>query len=676
MSNFALSELRFNRKPIIAVMIGLLFTNCLNAQSPMREQSQTTSSVQSVIDRSLQKNPELRARVHALETASATSDVVFGDLLPRVDARGSIGRERSAFDNQPSYSYNANSVGIEAKQLLFNGFSSQAAYYRETSNMRSRFFEVEEAANNIGLDVARAYFNVARFKILVTLAEENYQRHQTTLAQIQKKVEAGVGRRSDLDQTIGRISLALSNITTERNNLFAALAQYQRLTGEAWPENDNGMIDLDTPLNTDQAASLKQAFDNHPAIRGASARLEASSADVQVASGGFFPRFDLRARADRYSNYLATQQSRNISAIEVLGQVNLYRGGSDMAQQKVASARRSQLLDDRIRICNNVRQGIQAAIYDAMSSDRKIAYLQNHQASIAKAREAYIQQFDVGQRNLLDLLDAENELYQSQRAVINGRADRSIARMTLLANQGILLEAMRITTLQNVTLPEKRTAFLGPSNMASGADNSEGQCPSDLLQVAEIALPDPADFSVLSQPGKPSGLLSAPSTMTSLSNGAGGRDDTDGKSLEKSTDDVRRSTEQWARAWSNRDVDAYIAMYSDRFRPEAASLSAWKAQRRNRVGKAKNIDVSVSDLQVIPSFDSKNEIEVQFVQKYRSDSHRETSNKTLVWAQERGSWKIIRESNSASLPSSAKSNKTSDSARKTLRENDPALNQM
>jgi adhesin transport system outer membrane protein len=638
---------KFKLKPISAVVLAFACSGVLNAQV-----ASGGSSVQSVIDRTLQKNPELQVKIHALQTATATSDVVFGDLLPRVDVRSSAGRERSAFESSPTLTYNNNTLGIEAKQLIFNGFSSQAAYQRETSTSRSKYFEIEETANSLALDIARAYFNVVRYKAMVKLAEDNYQRHQTTLGQIQKKVEAGVGRRSDLDQTIGRISLALSNVTTERTNFYSALTQYQRLTGEAWPESEMGQLDFEAAVNTDQLTSLKTAFDAHPSIRAATARLEASVADVRVAQGGFYPRVDLRARSDRYSNYLATQEKRTISAVEFLASLNLYKGGSDMAQQRVAATKKNQLIDDRVRVCNTVRQSVQAAIYDVNAADKKIGYLQTQVASIEKARAAYIQQFDVGQKNLLDLLDAENELYQSQRAVLNARADRSIGRTTLLSSQGKLLEALRINSLQTVNMPEKRAMYLTPPQI--GIENTDTTCPEDLLQVSEIPLPDASQFAnISSQLGKSSLLANAAQSGTAAVESLPSLPPSDdGRTLEKSADEVSKLTEQWAKVWSAKEADNYLSLYSSRFKPENnLPLATWKAQRKARLSGAKSINVKLADVQVAPSFDSNKEIEVKFIQKYSSDSHKETSNKTLVWAQEGSAWRIVRERNSVAVDS-------------------------
>ncbi len=600
-------------------------------------------SLQAILVRALQNNPEVRLKTHQVNSSAANSDVVYGDQLPRVDLRSSVGRENSNFQNSPDLRYTAKTVGIEARQLIFNGFSSQAAYEREVLTAQSKLFELEETANNVAADVARAYLNVVRYKTLVKLAEDNYQRHQTTLMQIQRKVEAGVGRRSDLDQTVSRLSLALSNVTAERNNLYAALTQYQRVTSQAWGADQTGTLDLDIQTQGDTGGMLKAALESHPSIRAAGARVATSAAEMRVASAGFYPRVDLRARSDRYSNYLATNESRQISAIELLAQVNLYRGGSDSAQQKVAAAQKLQQMEDKVRVCNNVRQSLLAAVYDNTSNDKKIDYLQAQRSSISKARQAYIQQFDVGQKNLLDLLDADNELFQAERAIVNAQADRSIARATLLASVGSLLSDMGVTQIQQVSLPERRTLILAPSNI--GIEASDLACPADSFEYQENPLPDAAQLASLSSRLAASSLL-APQNQTA-SEAIEGLPGLPSSPDTTANDDTSKQpgllTQQWAQYWAGKDVKNYLAMYSSHFKPDGLPFDSWKAQRRSRLSEPKLINVTLTDIQVTPNPNNSKEVEVRFTQKYRSDAYRDVTNKSLLWIQEEDGWKIVRE---------------------------------
>ncbi|MFN7505008.1 MAG: hypothetical protein ACK5Q1_05530, partial [Limnobacter sp.] len=72
---------------------------------------------------------------------------------------------------------------------------------------------------------------------------------------------------------------------------------------------------------------------------------------------------------------------------------------------------------------------------------------------------------------------------------------------------------------------------------------------------------------------------------------------------------------------------------------------AWLNNRRDRISKAQGIDIEISDLQVVPSFDKPDEYEISFIQDYRAKSYQERSKKILTWKDRKGVWQIIREQN-------------------------------
>lgn len=104
-------------------------------------------------------------------------------------------------------------------------------------------------------------------------------------------------------------------------------------------------------------------------------------------------------------------------------------------------------------------------------------------------------------------------------------------------------------------------------------------------------------------------------------------------------------TKSWAKAWENKDVNSYIAFYAPNFKPEEGSYEAWETNRRERISKAQQIDIEISEMQVVPSFDKPDEYEISFVQDYRAKFYQERSRKVLTWRENKGVWQIIREQN-------------------------------
>ncbi len=113
-------------------------------------------------------------------------------------------------------------------------------------------------------------------------------------------------------------------------------------------------------------------------------------------------------------------------------------------------------------------------------------------------------------------------------------------------------------------------------------------------------------------------------------------------SAANSTREVVAAVEDWARAWSKKDVDAYLSFYSPEFEtPGGQSREAWAAARRNRLEKPKSIHVSIDAPKV--SFDGDDRAVVTFRQNYRSDALKSSGAKTLTLVKRSDRWLIVQE---------------------------------
>ncbi|OZA28498.1 MAG: hypothetical protein B7X93_07210 [Hydrogenophilales bacterium 17-61-9] len=103
---------------------------------------------------------------------------------------------------------------------------------------------------------------------------------------------------------------------------------------------------------------------------------------------------------------------------------------------------------------------------------------------------------------------------------------------------------------------------------------------------------------------------------------------------------VKAAIIEWAKAWSARDVNAYLAAYASDYAADGMTRSKWEAQRRERVGSAKSIDVQLSDMSIDQQGDTAS---ATFRQAYRSDRFSSTVTKTLKLARQNGQWRIVDE---------------------------------
>ena len=640
------------------------------AQQPQPAQPGSTTPTESVdanplldsVTLGMRNSATLNADLHALEAQIEDANGVFGRMLPTVDLRGSVGRENTEIDNVESRTYNANSYGIEARQNIFSGFANQARYSAAHSEAMQTYFRYLNKANQIAFEASSSHIDVSRFQALTKLSEENLKYHQDLMDRIDEKVKSGVARQSDLEQARSRYTLALGNLATEKANTFSSMANYQRITDKVWPINDMGEYKINANFEIENRERLLFALNNHPLIKAANANIEGAKDSVTAASEGFYPRFDLRAKSDVYSNYLSTFNERQITSVDILATMNLYKGGADQAARNAAIKRKMRSFDDKLLVCRSIRQSTQTALFDVVSLQKKLNYFTEQTDAITKARAAYAQQFAVGRRSLLDLLSAENEYFQAQRALINIEADLSVSKLKLLASTGQLVSLFGVNDLLNASEPTQREVLF--YKQQTEHSNEEEGCPASLINLNDFDLPiigfDDALKSVnssdladtlapieLAQLGTLA-ALETPSQFAGLSNPA---------EVSKNLID---KIQMWARAWESKDVNNYVAFYSPGFKPEEGSYNSWLSQRRERVRNAQDTRIEISDIQVVPSFDQDNVYEVTFIQHYRAAHYEEKSRKTLTWRENQGIWQIVREQNQPI--NTAKANETNNLA--------------
>jgi adhesin transport system outer membrane protein len=285
-----------------------------------------------------------------------------------------------------------------------------------------------------------------------------------------------VGRGVDLEQASARVALADSNLTTETSNLHDVVSRYLRVIGEAplpKPPRPN-MLSAGLPTSSGEAMNL--ALRNNAAINAAIENLRAARAAVSERESAFLPKVEARVRAGGGRNFDGVpDQKRDVSAELVLNW-NLFSGGADQARVRQQTNLMNQAADQRDKACRDVRQTAAIAYNDVGKLDELLRALDRNVLSIEKARDAYRQQFDIGQRSLLDLLNAENELYTARRAYANADYDRLVAQARVLA------ALQQLTQRLGLRGPVAATDAGADGNWEAGDDLPQ-RCPSVVAEV-------------------------------------------------------------------------------------------------------------------------------------------------------------------------------------------------
>ena len=427
------------------------------------------SGMAAAVQKAIDTNPEITARLNALRAATNEVDVARGGYYPTLDLSADVGRDKDKISTRSpeSLSFTRSGVALTANQVLWDGRLTAREVERLGHARTVRYFEFLAATEDTALEAARAYLDVLRFRKLVQLAEDNYTQHKYVFDQLQSKFKAGVGRGVDSEQANARLALAESNLTTVVANLHDVSARFLRLVGEVPAAKLPAAPNLENSIKADNAELIAQALAKNASISAAIENMRAVQSEASGKESPFQPRVEARLRTGAGKNFDGLLDRKSATSGEILLNWNLYKGGSDTARVKQFADLINQAADQRDKACRDVRQTAAIAQNDINRAKQQLSALDRNVLAIEKARDAYRQQFDIGQRSLLDLLNAENELYTAKRAYANADADLQLAhvrtqaaRNTLVANLGLSrMAAAMVRVACPKTRPRSTTAF-------------------------------------------------------------------------------------------------------------------------------------------------------------------------------------------------------------------------
>jgi adhesin transport system outer membrane protein len=470
------------------LVCGALFGSPLMAQEAVLASESNDAVIKETVTKAINFSPEVQASWHEFLASRQDIKIAKSGYLPSVDLSGSVGSRKRDYDGRDSYS--ANQGQISLTQSLFEGFKTSGEVEHFSQASQVRYFELLDVVESTALEAVRAYQDVLSNREMVRLARDNYSKHRQVYSQIEERVLSGVGRRVDLEQVAGRLALAESNLLIEASNLHDVSARYLRVVGQLPPESLPETELTNRTLPEDVREALLLAYKGNPGFHAAVKNISAAKAQVRVERSVYYPKAELRARQttsrnlNGYDNRVDPDPYGDETAIELALTYNLYSGGANRAAVRRSLEEVNYAKDLRDKACIELRQTTQIAYNDAHRIQEQLISLDQHRRSSDKVRTAYTEQFNIGQRTLLDLLDAENEYFEASRSYTKAEADLEIAYARTLAAMGRLLPAVGVVRDSIDVLHQEKK-------------KDDAVIMDEIINITESACPDiaPAEFS-------------------------------------------------------------------------------------------------------------------------------------------------------------------------------------
>ena len=290
--------------------------------------------------------------------------------------------------------------------------------------------------------VVGAYNNVLRDEAIVGLNAQNVRVLETNLRASRDRFEVGDLTRTDVAQSEARLSLARAQLQTAQANLITSRESYVSLVGDS-----PGTLAPPPPLPhlpTSPDAAVEVALQDNPQLLAARRARDATDYDIKVARASRLPQVGVTV-GQNYSNFLGTlgagqgyqgTQSGTSTAAGLSLNLPLFQAGRPAALIRQAQELRSQAIEQATLAERQVIAQTRSAYAVWRSSQEVIASAEAAVAANKLSLEGVRAENSVGTRTILDILNAEQELLNSQVTLVTARRDAYVAGFALLAAMG------------------------------------------------------------------------------------------------------------------------------------------------------------------------------------------------------------------------------------------------
>jgi len=403
-------------------------------------------------------NPRLDAERARLRATDESVPQARSGYRPFIEANADIGFE----DNRVRLDDNQGRIGsqtvprgydISLQQNLFNGFRTTNQVNQAEANVRAGRENLRQIEGEVLLDAVTAYMDVVRDQAIVALQDNNVNVLSRELAATKDRFDVGEVTRTDVAQSEARRAGAVSALDQARANLKSSRAEYERVIG-APPSNLREPPVPTRLLPKSLEAATAIALNESPLIINALYLEKSASYNVDTIRGELLPTVTLQATyQDRFEPSSGIAESET-ALVTGRVRVPIYQGGEVEARVRAAKHTHVSIL----QTIEDVRTQVRANTVTAWSQyQAAVAQIESDKAQVAANQTALAgvrEEEKVGQRTLLDVLNAEQELLNAQVQLETSRRNMIVAAYALLLSIG-RLDAATLNITQTVYDPEE-----------------------------------------------------------------------------------------------------------------------------------------------------------------------------------------------------------------------------
>ncbi len=391
-------------------------------------------------------NPTLTGARAGLRATDEDVGIARAQGLPDLSATGQYSEYLKRSVNSPSAPVRSVYGRVAAAVPIYQGGQIRNQISAAKARVAQGRASLQGTEADVFTQTVAAYMDVMRDTAIVDLNAGNVKVLGTNLQASKDRFQVGDLTRTDVAQSDARLAGARAQLQSAQAQLDASRQNYLAIVGK-FPTN----LESPPPLPPLPAASddaVDVAVANNPDLEAAKQAAKAAGFDIGTARALAMPKISAFANAD-YTDYRGTlargvlaggggtiSQTDKTATVGVQALLPLYQGGEPAARVRQAQARQSQAIEQQTAVERNVIANVRTAFSRYQASLEVIESSQTAVSANELALEGTRAEQGVGTRNVLDVLNAEQELLNSRSTLVSAKRDAYVAGFALIAAMG------------------------------------------------------------------------------------------------------------------------------------------------------------------------------------------------------------------------------------------------
>lgn len=394
------------------------FNNFQFDQSKVQEHAppNTAMSLNNAVEYAVQRNPEIAQRLSILASQNAMIDIVKAQYFPQIT--GGIGT-----GNLTSSQRDRQMLSLTATQLLYDFGKVKASVDTQKIKLELEQANVLLSIESIAYQVCAAIINIERYRKSIQISEQQISGIQHILDIANLRARAGISSLADPIQAESYLQSAQSSLIAQQS----LLQQYQQrlsillgfdITSKYW----------EIPTQWVQASDLftEPDFEQIPKMIVAQTEVEVAKAEKKQTSLSHYPTISIKAGLSQSLNGVNPNNNKNDSldqSISIEASSNFYQGGANAARNRVASYAETAARSKVNAVYLTVLDLVRTTRENIENKQHQMQVLEARQSTTLKTRELYQEQYKLGTRTVLDLLNAELAIHAAANELEGARYD-------------------------------------------------------------------------------------------------------------------------------------------------------------------------------------------------------------------------------------------------------------